>query len=29
MQAVKDLIDGKMALEEIADYLMTRMLTAE
>jgi glycerol-3-phosphate dehydrogenase (NAD(P)+) len=29
MQAVKDLIDDKVALSDIADYLMTRTLKAE
>ena len=29
MQAVKDLIDGRIALSEIADYLMNRALKAE
>ncbi len=29
MQAVKDLIDGRIALTEIADYLMNRALKAE
>jgi len=29
MQAVHDLINGKIALNEVADYLMTRVLKAE
>ena len=29
MQAVKDLLDGKIALPEVAEYLMTRALKAE
>lgn len=29
MQGVKDLLDGKVALSEIADYLMTRTLKSE
>ena len=29
MQAVKDLLDGKVKLSEVADYLMTRALKAE